>query len=239
MKTALISEKIKCAYISRHPLFRHLDKEQFEQVCAKAKLVKLRKNIPFLLDNEPYSRIFFVVSGMAKLVGFNGWGENSLNDIFVEGEFFGDFSFTGFSMNGSVTGLRQNTYIFYFAAADLKKLIQHHHILSLNYAETISVKLRRLEERHLIWTNKDARIRLLYFFQVWASFAGVRTESSIIFENHLTLSDIADFIGVSRQFMHTMLRELKEEGLVFYSRNQIEISNSFLSQKLKRQKQLS
>lgn len=239
MKIELISEKIKCSHISKHPLFRHLDKEHFELVCAKAKLVKLRKNIPYLLDTEPAGRIFFLASGMAKLAGFNGWGENSLNDILIEGEFFGDISFTGFRMNGYVTGLRQNTYMFYFVAADLKKMMQQHHILSLNYAETIGVKLRRLEERHLIWTSKDARIRLLYFFQVWASFAGVRTGNSVIFENHLALSDIADFIGVSRQFMYTMLRELKDEGLVYYSRKQIEITNSFLSQKLNRQKQVS
>ena len=36
MKNELISEKIKSSYISKHPLFKHLDKDHFEQVCAKA-----------------------------------------------------------------------------------------------------------------------------------------------------------------------------------------------------------
>lgn len=238
MKSALINEKIKCSYISKHPLFRHLDKEHFEQICAKAKLVKLRKKNPFLLNKEPASRIFFLASGMAKLVGYNGSGENSLLDILVEGELFGDFSFTGSRMDGYVAGLKPNTYIFYFDTSELKKILQHHHILSLNYTEAISVKLRRLEERHLIWTNKDARLRLLYFFQVWVSIAGIRTGSSVILENYFALTDIADFIGVSRQFMHTMLKELKDDGLVHYNRKQIELADSFLSQNLSRQKQV-
>jgi CRP/FNR family transcriptional regulator, cyclic AMP receptor protein len=237
MKSALIIEKIKCSYISKHPLFRHLNTDHFEQVCAKARLVKLRKNTPFLLNNEPASRIFFLASGMAKLIGFNGAKDYSLKDILVEGDLFGDFSFTGSGMEGYVTGLKQNTYMFYFDASDLKKILQHHHILSLNYAEAISGKLRRLEERHLVWTNKDARFRLLYFFRVWVSIAGIRTGSTVILENYLALSDIADFIGVSRQFMHKMLKELKEEGLVVYNRKQIELADSFLSQDLSRQKQ--
>jgi len=232
MKSALISEKIKCSYISKHPLFRQLDAEHFEPVCAKVKLVKLRKNIPFLFNNEPASRIFFLASGMAKLVGFNGSGENALIDILVEGELFGDFSFTGSGMDGYVAALKPNTFMFYFEASELKKILQHHHILCLNYTETISVKLRRLEERHLIWTNKDARLRLLYFFQVWVSIAGIRTGRSVILENYLALTDIADFIGVSRQFMHKMLRELKEDGLVHYNRKQIELADSFLSHEL-------
>ncbi|HNU89430.1 MAG TPA: Crp/Fnr family transcriptional regulator [Ferruginibacter sp.] len=238
MKSALISEKIKCSHIGKHTLFRHLEKDHFEKVCAKAKLVKLRKNAPFLLNNEPASRVFFMASGMAKLVSFSGADENSVKDIMVDGELFGDFSFTGSGMDGYVTGLKQNTYMFYFDASDLKKILQHHHILSLNYSEAISIKLRRLEERHLVWTNRDARLRLLYFFQVWVSIEGIRSGHSVILENYLALSDIADFIGVSRQFMHKMLKELKEERLVYYSRKQIILTDIFLSQNLVRQKQV-
>ncbi len=236
MKSALISEKIKCSYISKHPLFRQLDRDHFEQVCARARLVKLRRHTPFLLNNEPSSRIFFMASGMAKLVSFNGTDENSVKDIMVEGELFGDFSFNGSGMDGYVIGLKQNTHMFYFVASELKKILQQYHILTLNYTEAISIKLRRLEERHLVWTNKDARLRLLYFFQVWVSIEGTRSGRCVILENYLALSDIAEFIGVSRQFMHKMLKELKQEGLVYYTRKQIALTDDFLSQNLRRQK---
>lgn len=239
MKSVMISEKIKCSFISKHLLFRNLSTEHFKQVCARAKLVKLRKNTPFLLNNEPASRIFFMASGMAKLVSFNGQDQNSVKDIMVEGELFGDFSFTGSWMDGYVTGLKKNTQLFYFDAKELKKILQQHHILSLNYAEAISIKLRRLEERHLVWTNKDARLRLLYFFQVWVSIAGIRSGNSVLLENYLALNDIADFIGVSRQFMHKMIKELREEDLLYYSRKQIRLTDAFLAQGLRRQKQVS
>lgn len=236
MKSVLISEKIKASYIRSHPLFRQLDEEQFRELCSRAKLIKLKRNDPFLLNSEPQSRIFFIGSGTAKLVQFNGSGHDLVKEILVDGELFGDFSFIGANIDGYVTGLRANTYMFYFTSAELKKILQRNHTMSLNYMEMISMKLRHLEARHSVWTSKDARLRLLYFFQGWAACAGTRTGNSVILENYFALSDIAEFIGVTRQFMHTMLNELKEEGLLHYSRKQIEVSNSFLEQDIEKQK---
>lgn len=236
MKSVLISEKIKSSYIRKHPLFRQLDEEQFREVCTRAKLIKLKRNNPFLLNSEPQGRVFFIGSGTAKLVQFNSSGHDWVKEILVDGEVFGDFSFIGANIDGYVTGLRTNTYMFYFTSSELKKILQRNHTISLNYVEMISMKLRQLEARHSVWTSKDARLRLLYFFQGWAACAGTRTASSVILENYFALTDIAEFIGVTRQFMHTMLNELKEEGLLNYSRKQIEVSNSFLDQDIEKQK---
>jgi len=236
MKSVLISEKIKSSYIKNHALFRQLDEEQFRELCSRAKLIKLKRNDPFLLNSEPQGRVFFIGSGTAKLVQFNGSGHDLVKEILVDGELFGDFSFVGSNIDGYVTGLRSNTFMFYFTSSDLKKILQRNHTMSLNYMEMVSMKLRQLEARHSVWTSKDARLRLLYFFQGWASCAGTRTANSVILENYFALTDIAEFIGVTRQFMHTMLNELKEEGLLNYSRKQIEVSNSFLEQDIEKQK---
>jgi CRP/FNR family cyclic AMP-dependent transcriptional regulator len=236
MKSILISEKIKSSYIRKHPLFRQVDEEQFREISSLAKLIKLKRNNPFLLNSEPLSRIYFLGGGTAKLAHFNSSGSDTVKDILVDGEVFGDFSFTGSSIDGYVTGLKANTYMFYFNATELKKILQHNHTMSLNYAEMIAMKLRQLEARHSVWTSKDARLRLLFFFQGWTSCAGTRTADSVILENYFSLSDIAEFIGVTRQFMHTMLKELKVEGLLDYSRRQIEVSNAFLEQDIEKQK---
>jgi CRP/FNR family transcriptional regulator, cyclic AMP receptor protein len=236
MKSVLISEKIKSSYIRKHPLFRQLDEDFFSKVCSKAKLIKLKRKDPYLLNSELTGRIFFLGNGTAKLVRFNSLGKDTVKDILVDGEVFGDFSFIGANIDGYVTGLQVNTYMFYFTSSELKKILQCNHLMSLNYMEMISMKLRYLEARHSIWTSKDARLRLLYFFQGWASCTGIRTANSVILENYFALSDIAEFIGVTRQFMHTMLNELKEEGLLNYSRKQVEINNVFLEQDIEKQK---
>ncbi len=224
------NEKIRSVYIRKHPLFIHLNEDQLKIISQRARVIKLRKKSPFLLDSDPASKIYFLASGTAKLVSFNSMGDNAVRDILVEGEIFGDFSFVGSNTDGYVTGLRSNTYMFYFSAEEFKKMLQHNHLLSFYYAEIISTKLRNLESRHSIWTHEDARMRLLYFFQGWTACAGKKESDRIILDNYFALNDIAEFIGVSRQFMHVMLKELKDEGLLYYSRKKIEVTFTFLSQ---------
>lgn len=230
IKSTLIHERIKFAYIRKHPLFDQLDEIQLGQICSKAKLVKLKRNTPFMLNNDPASRVFFLAGGTAKLVSLNPSGDDSVKNILVDSDIFGDYSFEGLHLDGYVSGLRPNTYMFYFTTAELKKILQNNHRMLLNYAEAIGQKLRYLEERHTVWTNKDARLRLQYFLRGWTFCEGTKTGNSVILENYFILNDIAEFIGVSRQFMHTMLKELKEEGLVYYSRKQIEVADTFLKQ---------
>jgi len=236
MKVEINSEKIKSIYMRKHPLFMHLNDEQFKIICGEARIIKLRKKSPFLLNTDHISKIYFLASGTAKLVSFNSLGENAVRDILVEGEIFGDFSFTGINADGYVTGLRTNTYMLYLAADEFKKMLQHNHLLSFYYAGIISTKLRHLESRHSIWTNEDARVRLLYFFQGWTACAGKKETDKVILDNYFALNDIAEFIGVSRQFMHVMIKELKEEGLLYYTRKKIEVMHAFLSQGTLKQK---
>ncbi|GAB2817364.1 Crp/Fnr family transcriptional regulator [Ferruginibacter profundus] len=229
MKSEINNEKIKSVYMRKHPLFIHLNEDHFKIICQRARIIKLTKKNPLLLDAEPVSKIYFLASGTAKLVNFNSVGNNAVSDILVEGDIFGDFSFTGSNNDSYVTGLRSNTYLFYFVADDFKKMLQHNHLLSFYYAEMISTKLRLLESRHSVWTNEDARMRLLYFFQGWTACAGKKESDRIVLDNYFALSDIAEFIGVSRQFMHVMIKELKEEGLLYYTRKKIDVTYNFLS----------
>ncbi len=236
MKSVMISDKIKSSYIRKNLLFRHVDEEQFREISTKAKLVKLKRKDPFLLNNELVSRVFFLSNGTAKLVHFSGENRDSVKDILVDGDVFGDFSFNGTNINGYVTGLQPKTFMFYFPSKEFRRILQRNHTMSLNYMEIVSRKLRHQEARLSICMSKDARLRLLYFFQSWASCAGTRTGNSVIFENHFTLRDIAELIGVTRQFIHTMLRKLRNEGFLTYSRRQIEVSMTFLEQDVEKQK---
>lgn len=223
-----MSEKLRYFYLRKHPLFNQLSEEQLKDICAKARAKKLKKNNVLTFNSDAVSKIYFIGNGTAKLVGFDNAGNNSVKDILVDGEVFGDFSLSGFSAEEYLVALRPNTYIYYFPVPEFKSLLQTNHKLTLNYAEFISVKLRRFGEKHAVWTSKDAKDRLLYFFQGWTACAGNRVDNKVILDNYFSLSDIADFICVSRQFLHILLKELKKEKLLHYSRKQIEVSDAFL-----------
>ncbi|MBS4064908.1 MAG: Crp/Fnr family transcriptional regulator [Chitinophagaceae bacterium] len=238
MKTVLLNEKIKFSYIKNHLLFRHLDEEEVRDICSMANLINLKANKPFQLNSNASGRVFFLGNGTAKIIQITKTGKRSVKDILVGGEVFGDVSLTGSNTDGYVVGLKANTYIFYFDSCEFRKMLCNNHLMSLNYMELISSKLRYLEAKHSLWTTKDARFRLLYFFRGWALCTGTRTEKSVILENYFTLIDIAEFIGVTRQFIYTLLNELKEDGLINYSRKQVEVNKLLLQKDIEKTKNL-
>jgi len=226
-KRELIDKMITEAIIRQHSLFTNLD-EQFGKICAFAKLVRLQKKNPVPLTSERKSRVYFLASGAARLVSVAAVGEDYVSDILVDGEPFGDFSLTGSMPEGYIIGLRPSTHVFYFFTDDFKKLLNQYHQLSLNYNLIICNRLRYFQIRHYVWTRKDARERLLFFFRAWAACTGTRINDKVVLENYFSIGDIGDFIGVSRQFLHIMLNELKQEGFLYYSRKQIWISDQIL-----------
>ena len=238
MNNELMSEKIKCLYLKKHPLFNDLSEEQLKQISTIVRLVKLNIHNTLRCNNDMVSNVYFLGNGKAKLVGFDNAGHNSVKDILVDGEIFGDTSLSGFFAKEHIIALIPNTFIYYFPVPEFKNLLQENHKFALNYAEMISTKLKRLEEKHSVWTTRDAKERLQYFFQGWAACGGKRVNNKVILENYFSLGDIADFICVSRQFMHVMLKELKKEGLLYYSRQQIEVADAFFEKGIQEQKQI-
>jgi predicted DNA-binding protein YlxM (UPF0122 family) len=88
--------------------------------------------------------------------------------------------------------------------------------------------LNLLKERYEIWTRHDTKTRFIYLLQKWADAEGLDNGESIIMNNYLSLTDIADILSVSRQFMHMLLKEMKACGMIKYDRKQIEVSKKLL-----------
>ena len=224
MRSEIITEKIKSSYIRKHPLFANMPAEEIHEIASSAQLVHLRKKVPYTLNDRLPPKIYFLVVGAARIERASVTGTGFIKDILIDGGVFGDLSLNGAEANGSITALTQNTYFFYFTSTVFRKLMLKYQELLPNYAEIIGNKQYQLEERHYIWLNTDAKCRLLHFLRDWSRVSGIKAETKLVLENPFSLHDIADYIGVSRQFMHVLLKTLKEEGLVRYSRKKIELS---------------
>ena len=84
-------------------------------------------------------------------------------------------------------------------------------------------KLRKLEHRYANLVFKDVKARLKDFLKTWASSEGKDTEEGIMIKNYLTHNEIASLISSSRQTVTTIINELKESGVLTYSRSKIVI----------------
>jgi len=217
----------KYIHLKSHPLFSDMDEIKLMEVSAFAKMhtVYRGENIPYGDGN--YSKIYFVIKGKIKLAESNDLGEELIKDILTEGDILGDISLDGNpSLDEYAEALTANTMIFSFNVTDFKKIMQSNPLLALRFANKVSSKLKKAENRHADLVFRDAKSRLIRFMKYWANMDGSRIGDKIVLNNYLTHSDIAGFISTSRQSVNVLLNELRDSGMLFYNRKKIEINDS-------------
>jgi len=198
------------------------------EISVFAKVHTIYRGETISYGDGDYSKIYFVIKGKIKLAEANDMGEELIKDILTEGDILGDISLDGNpSVDEYAEALTANTIICGFNIIDFKKILQSNPLLALRYANKVSNKLKKAENRHADLVFRDAKSRLIRFIKYWANMDGSRIGDKIVLNNYLTHSDIAGFISTSRQSVNVLLNELRDSGMLFYNRKKIELNNSF------------
>ena len=223
-----MSAEMSCLYLKMQSVFTGLDEDQLAIVYSLSKEHTLKKGARIVINNFQSNRVYILAKGKMKIANSLKNDIQFVKDIIYPGEMFGNVSLNGFPGEEYAEALVNNTIIYCFGVNEFKELLKKNHRLSLNYNELISIKLSSLKERHEIWTRHDSKTRLIYLLKKWARIEGEDNGSNIVLNNYLSLSDIADILSVSRQFLHTMLKEMNAAGLIVYNRSYIRINKDLL-----------
>lgn len=218
----------KYIHLKSHPLFSDMDEIKLMEISAFAKMLTVYRgeNIPY--GDGSYSKIHFVIKGKIKLAESNDLGEELIKDILTGGDILGDISLDeNPSLDEYAEALTANTIICSFNVVDFKKIMQSYSLLAVRFANKVSSKLKKAENRHADLVFRDAKSRLIRFIKYWANMDGSRIGDKIVLNNYLTHSDIAGYISTSRQSVNVLLNELRDSGMLFYNRKKIEINDSF------------
>lgn len=225
-----MSEEIISLYLKQQTAFEGIGEEYLTKVNAMARRHILKKNSRIVVNNNQSSRVYFLVTGKMKIVSTGKDDNLVVKDIIYPGEIFGNTSLNGFHGEEMAEALLPNTVVYCFGVKEFSNLLKMNHQMALNYAGIISTKLNILKERYEIWTRYDAKTRLVYFLQKWAAAEGTDAGEYIYISNNLSLTDIADILSVSRQFLHALFKELNCSRLLRYSRTKIEIDKNLFEQ---------
>lgn len=218
----------KYLHLKHHSIFSDLEETRLMEISVFAKVHTIYRGETISYGDGDYSKIYFVIKGKIKLAEANDMGEELIKDILTEGDILGDISLDGNpSVDEYAEALTANTIICGFNIIDFKKILQSNPLLALRYANKVSNKLKKAENRHADLVFRDAKSRLIRFIKYWANMDGSRIGDKIVLNNYLTHSDIAGFISTSRQSVNVLLNELRDSGMLFYNRKKIELNNSF------------
>lgn len=219
-------EESKLNYLRGLALFTNLPDKQLESIVHVVKIRQLSPGEIINYGSGQFSKIYFVVSGKIKLTELKGVDGELVKDILTEGEVFGDLQLEGDPRNyeyaEAITG---STIVCQLNSGDFIMLLQSHPEIGIFYAKKVSLKLKRLEDRHSDLMLYDVRSRLMRFMKNWASVEGSKIGDKIILENYLTHSDIASMISTSRQTVSILFKKMKDSGLLHYNRKLIQLND--------------
>ena len=222
-----MEDNIKLQHLQAHPLFAHLNSGRIEAISGLLKLKTYGKGDVFGYGEGSYHKVCLLLKGKVKIAGNDETGGELIKDILTSPDIFGDLSLDG-SLNKEeyAVALTAGTVVGSFSIVDLKKILEDHPGMALDYAHTVNKKLRKLEDRHSDLVFRDAKYRLIRFIRNWAHSDGSRIGNKIILPNYLTHSDIAGVIATSRQSVNVLFNELRDSGLLYYNRKRIELNDT-------------
>eukprot|EP00465_Bigelowiella_longifila_P002294 CAMPEP_0185270662 /NCGR_PEP_ID=MMETSP1359-20130426/42809_1 /TAXON_ID=552665 /ORGANISM="Bigelowiella longifila, Strain CCMP242" /LENGTH=150 /DNA_ID=CAMNT_0027862309 /DNA_START=45 /DNA_END=494 /DNA_ORIENTATION=- len=146
-------------------------------------------------------------------------GNEMIKDIILTGDLFGEVSLNSMSLSHEYAEILSSEVILCtFTMDEFEKLMEKHPLLALNFTKKMGDKLRKLEHRYANLVFKDVKARLVDFLKRWAVSEGKESEEGITIRNYLTHNEIASLISSSRQTVTTIINELKESGVLTYSR---------------------
>jgi CRP-like cAMP-binding protein len=213
-------------YLTRHGL----DRDTVEKILKIGKYKMLPKGEIFFLDSSPYL-LCLVLQGKLKLV-CNGSEDGESDewlfiDILREGDFAGDLALSGKdTCHKYIEPITKDALICFFAIGHIRELFRQDAKLGLMYISSLSNKLNQTEKEKIWLTRGDAKMKLILFFQNWARQEGVTIGNKVVLKKDMTIIDIASYLSVSRQTLHSILRDLSKANLIEWGRKTVTVSTA-------------
>lgn len=205
-----------------HSLFADMTGEEAEQFlqCTGARVCHFEKEEQLTRSTDTAGRVGILLSGGIAMARDDAAGNRCILTNFLPGEVFGlSFAITGKRPEGS----------YLYAPAPSEALMMNgeklmngcdrycsaHHLLYRNALHLMAEKNVELLRKQYHMAQKSLRKKLMSYLSEQAAI-----HASPRFRIGMNRQELADFLGVDRSALCSMLSKMQEEGLLSYRRNE-------------------
>lgn len=169
-------------------------------------------------------RVFMISKGKVKIVSYNEKGDELVKAILGKGEIFGEKAILGANERADYAmACAEPTLLCPMDLPTMYELMRDNEKFGLSIYKLIGLRLKKMERRFESLLFQDVRTRLCEFIKDLAEENGERRGELICINHFYTQKDFADLIGTKRETVTRLFNELKQEGIIDYSRKEIQI----------------
>lgn len=210
-------------------LFKNLSSPQVDELLKIFTLKECEKGEIVYSRTDFDKKIYFVLDGRVKLVQVDEKGEEVIKDVMCENDIFGKVSELPHTRYEYAEVLTPKALVYSIEGEDFLELMHQIPLLASNYLMLLANKMQKIETKYMLLSSGSAKSKLLYFFKEMALTDGTPTDHGFVLRNYLTQEEIANKIFISRQTITRLLKELRTEKKIRYTRTEIEISHDLIA----------
>lgn len=173
--------------------------------------------------------VFWIKSGIVKLSHLTAQGTEITTALLREGDVIGSLheNHTGLIMEETAQTLTEAVY-YRLACCDFRALLLQHTVLAWEVLEQIYTRQQKIERKLRTILTQPVEVRLAETLLELAGMFGIQCTHGYALEIYLTQQEVADLIGASRPVVSTILNDLRNRGMLDYTRDQICINDAAL-----------
>ena len=214
-------------HLEQFQLFDNIPRSVLEEVSNFTTLRTRAKNSYVYHPGDPSEVLFILKEGRIKVGNYSDDGREVIKAIIRPGELFGEMGLAGEEKRNEFAITMKEECSFYIVyVADLKVVMRDNPELSLRLIDRIGSRIRRTESRLESIIFKNSRTRVVEFINEMVDSVGRGFGDEVLLEHFLTHQDIANLTGTSRQFVTSVLNELKRDNIIKFDRNTILVSDT-------------
>ncbi len=216
-------------------ILRRLSEGDCHIVMNRAVVKHVGKNEALFTQGKAYDGIFIIKSGKVRAYYTSPAGREYTLAYWTPGHFVGvpEVYGTGENLWSAVTTAPCNT-LAVLGSNDIRWLIQHLPTFSIALVEGLVYKGRCLSAALQMLGTRSMTSRLAQLLLTLAARHGVASGRCVRIEEPFTHDELAKFIGSTRQWVSTTIKQFRSDNLIEYSNQHISIVNSLGLKKLLR-----
>ncbi len=214
------------SFVQQFPLLSTLTKEEIQYLASKVEYFECKRYSYVYVCGEPSEHIYLLREGSVKISNYGDEFRDVLKDILFSPAIFGELCLSG-ELKRKDTAMAGSDGANYFRIrlSDFVYLLSKNSQLCLHVIKLISEKLVEAENRVEGFKIKDARERIIDFLRSVISKEGKKIGFDVVLKHSMTQQDIAYITGTSRQTVTAVLKDLKKNGVIHFTRKSILVRN--------------
>jgi len=213
-------------YIENSRLFSVFCPHKFGEYREDQQFKNYRKGEFIYFSEDPSTTIFLLAEGKVKILNYTEEGDEVVKSVLSKGEIFGELAILGEGKRADFAQVMEdNTSICQMTLDQMQALMKEDTSFALKINKLIGLRIQKLERKLDSLVFKDVRTRVIEFLKDIAIEKGDQDGNAYEVQHFLTHKDIADLVGTTRQTVTTLLNELRNQGLIDFSRKRIHVSD--------------